>query len=58
MTNASLRKRFGIAKGNLSMVSRLIADALDAGLIKPYAPFNKSRRHVQYVPFWATLTAI
>ncbi|QKK07515.1 MAG: transcriptional regulator [Planctomycetota bacterium] len=54
MTNASLRKRFGIARGNLSMVSRLISDALEAGLIKQYDPSNKSRRHVQYVPFWAT----
>lgn len=36
------------------MVSRLISDALEAGLIKQYDPSNKSRRHVQYVPFWAT----
>jgi ATP-dependent DNA helicase RecG len=53
MSNTSLRKRFGISEGNLAMVSRLISDALDAGLIKPYDPANKSRRLSQYVPYWA-----
>lgn len=53
MTNASLRKRFGISEGNLAMVSRVIADALEVGLIKPFDPSSTSRKHSQYVPFWA-----
>ena len=53
MTNASLRKRFGIAEGNLAMVSRVISDALAAGLIKPFDPSSTSRKLSQYVPFWA-----
>lgn len=52
MTNASLRRRFGISEGNLSMVSRVISDAVDAGLIKPFDPSSKSRRLSQYVPYW------
>lgn len=54
MTNASLRKRFGISEGNLAMVSRVIADAVEAGLIKPFDPTSKSRRLSQYVPFWTS----
>ena len=53
MTNGSLRKRFGIAEGNLAMVSRVISDALAAGLIKPFDPSSTSRKLSQYVPFWA-----
>ena len=53
MTNGTLRKRFGIAESNLAMVSRVINDALEAGLIKPFDPDNKSRKLSQYVPFWA-----
>lgn len=54
MTNASLRKRFGIAEQNLAMVSRVIAEAVEAGLIKPFDPTSKSRRLSQYVPYWTT----
>jgi ATP-dependent DNA helicase RecG len=53
MTNSSLRKRFGISEENLAMVSRVISDAVDAGLIKPFDPASKSRKLSQYVPFWA-----
>lgn len=53
MTNTSLRKRFGIAEGNQAVVSRLIGEALAAGIIKPYDPANRSRRLSQYVPAWA-----
>ena len=49
MTNASLRKRFGIAEGNLAMVSRVISDAVEAGLIKPFDPSSTSRKLSQYV---------
>lgn len=53
MTNASLRERFGIQKKNISQVSRVISDAVDAELIRPYNPDSESRKHASYVPFWA-----
>lgn len=53
MTNASLRQRFGIDSKNYSMASRIIADTLDAGLIRRDDPESKSRKHAKYVPFWA-----
>lgn len=53
MTNASLRKRFGISEENSAIVSRLINEAVDAQLIKPFDPQNTSKRLTQYVPIWA-----
>jgi predicted HTH transcriptional regulator len=53
MTNATLRKRFGIAAKNYAMASRIIAETIDLGLIKPYDPESTSRKYAKYVPFWA-----
>lgn len=53
MTNSSLRERFSIKDENYSMASRIIADTISEGLIKPYDPENTSRKHAKYVPFWA-----
>ena len=53
MTNQTLRERFGIEEKNYSIVSRIIADAIDAKLIKPEDPISKARRYSRYVPFWA-----
>jgi len=53
MTNSSLRERFGIEQQNYSLASRIIADTVDAGLIRRYDPESKSRKHARYVPFWA-----
>lgn len=53
MTNESLRKRFGIADKNYSMVSRLIRDTIKAGLIRRYDLENKSKKNAKYVPDWA-----
>jgi len=50
MTNESLRKRFGIAEKNYSMVSRIIRDTISAGLIRPYDLENTSKKHAKYVP--------
>lgn len=36
VTNTSLRERFGVEVGNAAVVSRIIRDALEAGVIKPY----------------------
>lgn len=53
MSNASLRGRFSIDDGNYPMASRVISDTISEGLIKPFDPHNKSKRHMRYIPFWA-----
>ncbi len=52
MNNTSLRERFNIAKSNSSMVSRVIQQTVDAGLIRLHDP-NANRKAYRYVPFWA-----
>lgn len=52
MTNASLRGRFGIKAKNASVASRLIRDAVDAGvLVLEDEGAAKSER--RYLPWWA-----
>jgi predicted HTH transcriptional regulator len=51
MTNATFRERLGIDPKNYSMVSRIIRDAQDEGVIKPSDPENKSTKK-KYVPWW------
>jgi ATP-dependent DNA helicase RecG len=53
MTNQSLRERLNIDEANYPIASRIIADTIKAGFIKPYDPDNKSRKHAKYLPFWA-----
>ena len=53
LTNGSLRQRFEISEGNSAQASRIIAETVDAGLIKQSNPDNKSRKLMQYQPFWA-----
>lgn len=53
MSNASLRERLGIEEANYSIVSRLIKETLDTGLIKIHDPLNKSTKHRKYLPHWA-----
>lgn len=53
MTNASLRKRFGIEEQNYAMASRIIAETIKVGLVKPADPGSKSKKHAKYVPFWS-----
>lgn len=52
LTNQSLRERFGINEKNYPMVSRIIADTIEAGLIKDFDP-TSSKKFKKYVPFWA-----
>jgi len=52
MTNASLRNRFGVSEGSKAGISRLIANSVDDGLIKPLDS-NTAPRYMCYVPFWA-----
>ena len=53
MTNSLLRERFGIEKENSAMISRVIRDSIEDGVIKPINPENKSRRMARYWPSWA-----
>jgi predicted HTH transcriptional regulator len=52
MTNQSLRGRFGIEEKNYSIVSRIITDTINAGLVKDYDSDNKSKKYAKYVPYW------
>jgi ATP-dependent DNA helicase RecG len=52
VNNQSVRKRFNIAKNNVSFASKIITDTLDAGLIKASDPDNASKKFASYVPFW------
>ncbi|MBL1217853.1 MAG: transcriptional regulator [Planctomycetes bacterium] len=53
MSNSTLRRRFGIEERNYAQVSRVIADTVKAGMIRPDPPDSKARRHAKYAPFWA-----
>jgi ATP-dependent DNA helicase RecG len=52
MTNSSLRERFGIEEQNSATASRIIRDAIEDGLIKPYDP-EQGKKYAKYHPFWA-----
>jgi predicted HTH transcriptional regulator len=52
MTNTSLRERFGIEPHNAATASRIIRDALDDGLIKPYEE-GQAKKIARYLPAWA-----
>jgi hypothetical protein len=52
MTNTTLRERFGLPMTSKSMISRLIADSVNAKLIKPLDP-HTAPRYMCYIPFWA-----
>lgn len=52
LTNASLRKRMAIDVANASQASRLIRDAVGAGVIKLFDPHSR-RKNASYVPNWA-----
>ncbi len=53
MTNQSLRERFKVEERDISVVSRIIKDTLDAGMIKLRDPENASRKFSKYIPIWA-----
>lgn len=52
MTNSSLRERFGIEERNSAIASRIIRDAMEDGLIKPYDP-EQGKKYAKYLPRWA-----
>lgn len=51
MTNTSLRERFGIEQKNSATASRLIKEAVSAGVIRAYDE-SASKQQMKYVPFW------
>ena len=52
LTNASLRKRFGVEERNKAAISRYIREAVEDGKIKPFDK-QAARKMMKYVPFWA-----
>lgn len=52
MNNTTVRERFGINVANSAMVSRVIKQATEAGVIKPYDS-NAGTKAMRYIPFWA-----
>jgi predicted HTH transcriptional regulator len=52
MTNTTLRQRFGIEPQNAATASRIIRDALQDRLIKPYEE-GQSKKTSRYLPIWA-----
>ena len=52
MTNTSMRERFGIEEKNAAKASRIIADTLAAGQIRPFDP-EQGKKYASYLPFWA-----
>lgn len=53
MTNASLCQRLNIDDKNKALASRILKQAQEKKLIKPFDPDNKSLRYIKYIPFWA-----
>ena len=52
LTNRSLRTRFGVPQSSSGSISRLIREAVAAGLIKPLDP-TTSNKYMKYIPNWA-----
>lgn len=52
VTNSSLRNRFGVPQSSSGSISRLIKEAVAAGIIKPLDP-STSNKHMKYIPNWA-----
>lgn len=49
----SLRERFKQKIKKAAIISRIIKETYEAGMIKEDDPDNKSRKHRSYVPFCA-----
>ncbi|MCB9978287.1 MAG: putative DNA binding domain-containing protein [Rhodospirillales bacterium] len=53
LTNQSLRERFQLPESKSETVSRIIAEAIRQGKIKPENPDGRSKRYMKYLPYWA-----
>jgi predicted HTH transcriptional regulator len=52
ITNSSLRERFGLGESASASISRLIKEAVEQGMIKPFDP-TTAPRYMKYIPSWA-----
>ena len=52
MTNQSLRERFHLREKKSSVVSQVIAAAIEIGVIKLDEKAGLSKKFARYVPFW------
>ncbi len=52
MTNSSLRQRFGIEEKNSATASRIIREAMEDGVVKPFDP-DQGKKYAKYQPHWA-----
>lgn len=50
--NQSVRERFNLDKTKSSVASRIIADTVDAGLIKISNSDIQSKKYATYVPYY------
>ena len=50
--NKSVRSRFNLDKNQSSVISRVIADTVEAGLIKPSEEGNTSKKFATYIPYY------
>ena len=52
LTNQAVRERFGLDKNKSSVASRIIADAVERGLLKVSDEQNTSTKYVSFIPFY------
>ena len=52
MSNSTMRGRLKVEQQNYALISRIIRDAINVGLVKPFDA-STSKRYMQYLPFWA-----
>jgi predicted HTH transcriptional regulator len=55
VTNSSVRERFGLEESSSATASRVIRDAVEAGLIVAVDP-SAAKKVMKYVPWWAVRT--
>ena len=53
MTNASLRERFAVPSRNSAMISRLLSESCEEGLVKLVDEAETAARSRRYIPYWA-----
>ncbi len=53
MTNQSLRERFHQPESKTTIISQIIAAAIEAHFIKLDQKVGGSRKYARYLPFWA-----
>jgi len=53
MTNQSLRERFHLPESKNTIVSQVISQSIEAGVIKQDTSVGLSRKYARYLPHWA-----